>query len=276
MRPAVHAPDIHGASGIDGTLLLPTPTASASPTNAILAMRSAILSTPANTCVLVATGTLTNIALLFSAFPEVAAHIKEVSIMGGAFGTRADARGNITPTAEFNVYCDPEAAQSVFSHPGLDHKIILIPLDITHTVLATGEVLERLLHGGVPGAKNEFRTMLFELLTFFSATYERVFGITAGPPLHDPLAVAAIIPTDEIAWEMEEVRVEVVCHGEDLGKTIKTHEEPEVHGVGLGGEARGSVVRVRVPVKVDVDAFWGVLLEAVARADGRFTWPTGE
>jgi uridine nucleosidase len=275
MRPAVHAPDIHGDSGIDGTLLLPEPTVSPKATNAIVAMRDAIMSTPLQTCVLVATGTLTNVALLLATFPEVAGHLKEISIMGGAFGERPDACGNITPCAEFNIYCDPEAAQSVLSHPALDGRITLVPLDLTHTVLATEEVLERLLHGGPQNGSSPgtFRRMLFELLTYFSATYAKVFSITAGPPLHDPLAVAAVLPTDDVKWEMELVRVQVVCHGEEVGKTIKTLEQPPVMGAGLGGEGKDPYTVVKIPKKVDTVAFWKLLLDMVEQADGRYTWP---
>lgn len=106
MRPAVHAPDIHGESGIDGTDLLPPPPAGITVQlgNAVLAMYNAIMKTPPGTCVIVATGTLTNVALLLATFPEVVEHIKEVSIMGGAFGERPDSHGNITKWAEFNIY----------------------------------------------------------------------------------------------------------------------------------------------------------------------------
>lgn len=106
MRPAVHAPGIHGESGIDGTDLLPSPPegVTAQPGNAVLAMYKAIMRTPQGTCVIIATGTLTNVALLFATFPETVAWIREVSIMGGAFGERGDAHGNITKWAEFNIY----------------------------------------------------------------------------------------------------------------------------------------------------------------------------
>jgi uridine nucleosidase len=106
MRPAVHAPDIHGESGIEGTKLLPLPPphVAIQPGNAILAMYNTIMKTSAGTCVVVATGALTNVALLFATFPEVVGHIKEVSIMGGAFGERSDSQGNITKWAEFNIY----------------------------------------------------------------------------------------------------------------------------------------------------------------------------
>lgn len=106
MRPAVHAPDIHGDSGIDGTDLLPKPPpgVAVQPGNAILAMYNAIMKAPAGLCYVVATGALTNVALLFAVFPEVVKHIKAVSIMGGAFGERPDSYGNITKWAEFNIY----------------------------------------------------------------------------------------------------------------------------------------------------------------------------
>jgi len=274
MRPTVHAPEIHGSSGIDGTDLLPVPSVSLNPESAIPAMYKAIMATPAQSCVLVATGTLTNIGLLFAAFPEVASHIKEVSAMGGAFGTREDARGNITKTAEFNVFCDPESAQSVFSNPQLSGRITLIPLDITHTVLATKDVLQRLLHGAGEGGKpGNFRKMLFELLTYFSETYAKTFGITAGPPLHDPLAVAVLLPTDEIKWDMEEVQVEVVCHGEEIGRTVKKYGTPKAREASLGSEELDATTLVRIPRSLDVDAFWKVVLDMISKADGRYTWP---
>jgi uridine nucleosidase len=86
VRPAVHASEIHGESGIDGTLLLPKPTMSPSPVPAVEAMAAALSKTKPNSAWLIATGALTNIAQLFAAHPELAAHIKGLSIMGGAIG----------------------------------------------------------------------------------------------------------------------------------------------------------------------------------------------
>lgn len=71
---------------------------------------------PSNTAWLVATGPLTNAALLFVTFPEVAHHIAGLSIMGGAVGEgftgvpsgktlgQGEGFGNETPWAEFNIY----------------------------------------------------------------------------------------------------------------------------------------------------------------------------
>lgn len=102
---------------MDGTDLLPK--ASNPPVtdeNAILAMRNALLAQPRGTPWVVATGALTNVALLFATFPEVAEHIQGLSIMGGAIGDGfTDAPmsrlpgehariGNVTLWAEFNIY----------------------------------------------------------------------------------------------------------------------------------------------------------------------------
>lgn len=84
--------------------------------NAIVAMRDALISQPAGQAWLVATGALTNVALLFAIFPEVAEHIAGLSIMGGAIGDgfndaplgrvrgERERVGNFTPWAEFNIY----------------------------------------------------------------------------------------------------------------------------------------------------------------------------
>ncbi|KAK6331121.1 Uridine nucleosidase 1 [Orbilia brochopaga] len=264
MRPAVHAPDIHGKTGIDGTDLLPTPVSAAQTKNAAEAMRDAIMATRRGTCALVVTGTMTNAALLFAAFPETAEHIRCLSIMGGGFSV-----GNITPVSEFNIYCDPESASSIFTLPALNDKILMIPLDLTHQVLATPRVRTTIL----TDAPTPFRQMLHDLLMFFAGTYARVFGMTDGPPLHDPLAVAAVIAEElSLEFDWEEGSVEVVLAGGEMGRTLlkpvgaaseNAHEGRAV----IGDEVRPRGVRVRVGRGVDVARFWEVMVEAIGRAD---------
>ena len=80
-------------------------------------MRDALLAEPPGTAWVVATGALTNVALLFAAFPDLVAHVAGLSIMGGAVGGgftpgglgpwrkgAREQRGNITEWAEFNIY----------------------------------------------------------------------------------------------------------------------------------------------------------------------------
>lgn len=119
------------------------------------------------------------------------------------------------------------------------------------------------------------RRMLHELLNFFAATYERVFGLKEGPPLHDPIAVAAVIPTDEIAFDMEEVGIKVNCmEGDLLGQTTKLVANSEdLRENELGHSGVEKHVKVKVPKKVDVAAFYNVMLQAVDKADGNYEWP---
>jgi len=83
-----------------------------------------------------------------------------------------------TQYAEFNVLADPEAAASIFSNKTLAGKTTLIPLDLSHQVLATEEVRELLLYGPegpkTGRGKSTLRIMLVELLMFFAKTYRQV------------------------------------------------------------------------------------------------------
>ncbi|KAL5046214.1 hypothetical protein BDW71DRAFT_182364 [Aspergillus fruticulosus] len=288
-RPAVHAPNIHGSSGIDGTELLPK--ASRPPItdkNPILGMRDALMAQPKGTPWVIATGTLTNIALLFATFPEVAAHIKGLSIMGGGVGDGfANAPisrlvghekrvGNVTPLAEFNIYCDPESSQSIFSNEILASKTFLMTLDLTHQVVASRDVQTRILHGdGDPSRPpTVLRQMLYELLLFFASTYEAEFGLTTGPPLHDPLAVAAIISTlnpDFASRYPEQTLKFDDRNGERFAVTVVTDG---LHGtdIAMVGQLGRSVVSshptgVTIPRGVDVEAFWNIILNCIRRAD---------
>jgi uridine nucleosidase len=307
VRPAVHAPAIHGESGLDGTDLLPKPATTHIDEPAVAAMSKALLSTAPKTAWLVATGALTNIALLFSSHPELAAHIKGLSIMGGAIGDGFTAApmgrvsgeeaariGNWSAWAEFNILVDPEAASQLFSNPILKTKITLIPLDVTHLCLATPEVQSLLLWGkddikGVEGkGKTTLRRMLTELLNFFANTYAEVFRITAGPPLHDPLAVAAVfdgISGVEIPFYDFEANGTVLEErlGNRVGGKRRRRERFEVKIVTdgshddaqKGAETGRTIVKllpegeegVKIPRGLDVGRFWQMLEACLERAD---------
>ncbi|KAI1213963.1 inosine-uridine preferring nucleoside hydrolase-domain-containing protein [Annulohypoxylon truncatum] len=306
VRPPVHATDIHGESGLDGTSLLPPPpphrlakcTAPDHP-SAVEAMAAALRAHPPGTVWISATGALTNVAALFAKYPDLAARIKGLTVMGGSVGDGftpavmgvVDGRprvGNYTEWAEFNVLIDPEAAAAVFDDPVLAAKTTLVPLDLTHLVLATKEVQELLLYGpptdrgreGQPRegrGRSDLRVMLVELVNFFASTYRDVFGITEGPPLHDPLAVAAILTgteheipfydydpkSPEGASRKERFSVQVVTEGtlEDArergaqtGRTIVKLLPPGSEGV-------------RIPRGLDIKLFWRVIEECCESAD---------
>lgn len=183
--------------------------------------------------------------------------------------------GNVTPWAEFNIYCDPEAAQSIFSNSTLASKTVLIPLDVTHQVLANASVQQQLLQGPAqtlpPGELSDpssrLRQMLHDLLMFFAHTYASVFGITTGPPLHDPIAVAVPLEAElgDITFDDhmgERWHVHVVTEGlhserdnerGQLGRTI-------IEAVKAGKDG------VRIPRGLNVKCFWDVLDQCVSRA----------
>ncbi|KAL8948771.1 MAG: hypothetical protein Q9222_005068 [Ikaeria aurantiellina] len=282
-REAVHAPDIHGASGLDGTDLLPK--ALVPPienTNTIIAMHRAIIDQPVGKVWLVATGALTNVALLFATFPEVADHIKGLSIMGGAIGDgftdapmgllqdKGQGIGNITPWAEFNIYCDPEAAQSIFSNPALAAKTTLITLDLTHQVLATKAIQEKLLYGSsspVATESSKVRQMFHDLLLFFARTYSAVFGLFEGPPLHDPLAVAVLLADtglNQIGFDVQDGErfiVRVVTDGSHTDLDSKGNQ------VGRTMVSPANDEGIRIPRGIDVARFWDMLEECLQNAD---------
>lgn len=284
-RPAVHAPAIHGESGLDGTNLLPKPLSKPVDEPVAAAMAKALLSTPKDTAWLVATGALTNVALLFTTYPHLASHIKGLSIMGGSIGSgftsaplgRVDAKeriGNWSAWAEFNILVDPEAASQLLSDPILSKKTTLIPLDVTHLVLATADVQKLLLNGKDGKSKTTLRTMLVELLGFFANTYAEVFGITEGPPMHDPLAVAAVfdgISGVEIPFRDFEVQGKGRERFEVKVVTEGSHEDAQ-----NGAETGRTIVKslperedgVKIPRGLDIGRFWKILEECLERADG--------
>jgi uridine nucleosidase len=185
--------------------------------------------------------------------------------------------GNVTPWAEFNIYCDPEAAESIFSNPILASKTTLISLDLTHQVLAAPAVQARILtkDDDLSSPPSILRRILHALLNFFAETYKTVFGLDSGPPLHDPLAVAVILsnlnspfanasPKEALKFDDrggERFSVTVITngqHGKDVsvtGQLGRTTTRPV--------EGRG----VTIPRGVDVDAFWDLAVHCIELAD---------
>src|SRR5690606_35292676 len=131
MRRLVTAEHVHGQSGLDGPDL-PEPSLSLQPLHGVDFIIETIRSEPARSVTLCALGPLTNLALALVQAPAIADCIAEIVLMGGAYFEV----GNLTPTAEFNIYVDPEAAATVF---GSRIPITMLPLDVTHQLLATPE-----------------------------------------------------------------------------------------------------------------------------------------
>lgn len=171
------ADDVHGDSGLDGPAF-GTPDVPVAEECAVELLHR-VLSSSDEPVTVVATGPLTNIALLVQQHPDVLTAIREVVWMGGSTD-----RGNVTPYAEANAYVDPEAADLVV-RSGV--PFTMVGLNITHQALVTDEVIAMLRD-----VDTELAHLCVELLTFFGSTYQRLWGFEA-PPLHDPVAVARVL-----------------------------------------------------------------------------------
>ncbi|CAE7764834.1 URH1 [Symbiodinium necroappetens] len=155
---------------------------------------------------LVAVGRLTNLALALNHAPQIAALVKGVVIMGGAFST-AGPNGNVTPVAEANIIGDPEAADQVFS---ADWPLTAIGLDVTRQVILSREDVAELAQAGPSQA-------LLARLTQGYLDYHARLGID-GCYVHDSSALGYLVRPD--LFQMQSGPVRVACDGVARGQTI--------------------------------------------------------
>ena len=131
VRPLVTAEEVHGKTMASTVPTCRNQNAAAEAIRGRLHCRDADVSAERNRHA-VRLGPLTNIALALIREPKIAGRIKEIVLMGGGFFEG----GNVTPTAEFNIYVDPHAADIVF-RSGV--AIVAMPLDVTHKALTTSK-----------------------------------------------------------------------------------------------------------------------------------------
>ena len=178
VRPLVTAEFVHGDTGLDGAEL-PEPGMAPAPAHAVDAIIEILRTRPGGTVTLCPIGPLTNIAMVMRQAPDVVPRIREIVLMGGAIG-----EGNITPAAEFNIYVDPEAAQTVFE-AGV--PLVMLGLDVTHQALLTPERLN-----AIRGLDTPLSRAVVGLLEFYNR-YDQTRRGRVGAPLHDPCAIAYLL-----------------------------------------------------------------------------------
>jgi inosine-uridine nucleoside N-ribohydrolase len=194
LAPVLSAEYIHGQSGMDGAEL-PAVTRSVASTDAVGFIIDTVRANEGTW--LVPTGPLTNIALALRAAPDLASRVAGISLMGG--GTTY---GNRTAAAEFNIWCDPEAAAIVFES---GCAITMSGLNLTHQLLASPQRIAAVRAIGTPLA-----VILADLLTFFSGTYMSLYHDRfVGAPVHDACAVLAITHPELFTMHPAHVAIEV-------------------------------------------------------------------
>ena len=204
-RKLVTAEHVHGASGLDGPDL-PEPTLKLQAGHGVDFLVDTLTAAEPASITLCTLGPLTNIAMSLVKAPACIRGIGEIVMMGGAYFEV----GNITPAAEFNIFVDPEAADVVL-RSGV--KITMIPLDVTHGVLATRARLDRIAALG-----NRAGKAVNEMLSFSERFDLAKYG-EPGAPLHDPCVIAWLLKPE--LFEGRQINVTVETHSElTMGLTV--------------------------------------------------------
>jgi len=270
-RPLETTPETHGPTGI-GYATLPEPSRPVSDRHGVDVILDATADRPGE-LTLVTLGPLTNVAVALERDPSLPGRLGRLVIMGGAYG----AQGNTTPTTEWNIHCDPEAARIVFSawtdaiaaDPSILRPLAL-GLDVTERARIDPEHVVRLARraGSTPDdslalaapddpmaparsvASNAVVRFLADALRFYFEFHQRYDGFY-GAFIHDPLVVAAAL--DPALVVSEPLYVDVETRGEiTTGMTVADRRR-----------LTGKPPNVDVASSVDVETFLDRLIERV-------------
>jgi purine nucleosidase len=238
-RELVTAEEVHGETGLNGPQL-PEPTMKLQDQYAVDFIVETLMKEESGTITLCALGPLTNIALALIREPKIAPRIKGNVLMGGGFFEG----GNVTPTAEFNIYVDPHAADIVFKS-GV--PIVVMPLDVTHKALTTTKRIEAFRKLGT-----KVGTAVAQMLEFFERFDEEKYG-TDGGPLHDPCVIAHLLKPELFSGRNCNVTVETASEL-TMGMTV-------IDWWGVTKRPKNAMVMR----DIDHDAFFALLLERLGR-----------
>jgi purine nucleosidase len=271
IRPLETTPETHGPQGL-GHATLPPPSQPLSDRHAVDLILDEARRRPGE-ITLVTLGPLTNLALAVLREPELPRLLKGYALMGGAFGVS----GNTTPTTEWNIHCDPEAAKIVFrawgdaiaADPSIPRPLAL-GLDVTEQARIEPEHIVRLARraGSTPDdsmalgrgddpmapersvASHSVVRYVADALRFYFEFHQQFDGFY-GAFIHDPLTVAATL--DRALVETDALYVDVETRGEiTAGMTVADRR-------GLTGKP----ANLDVARSADVPAFLDRLIELV-------------
>lgn len=237
MRQQIVADNIHGETGLDGPVFGPL-TRKAETKHAVNFIIDTLMNSDGD-ITLVPVGPLTNIAVAMRMQPKIIPKIREIVLMGGAYGT-----GNFTPSAEFNIFADPEAARVVFTAGA---PLVMMGLDLTHQTVCTPDIITRMEKAGGPAG------MLFsDMMNFTLKTQHDNYGL-AGGPVHDATCVAYLINPD--AFNVQPMFVEIdVNSGPCYGRTV-------CDALGVLGKPANT----KVGITLDTAWFWDLVEDCVRR-----------
>ena len=273
VRPLETTPETHGPRGI-GHAELPPAARPLSERHAVDVILETARRRPGEVT-LVTLGPLTNLALAVRREPALPRLLRGYTLMGGAYGVP----GNTTPTTEWNLHCDPEAARIVFqawaaareADPSIPRPLALgldvteqariLPDHVVHLARRAGSTPDdsiALARGEEPMlaarsvASNPIVRFVADALRFFMefhAAYDGFYGAF----IHDPLAVAAAL--DRTLVTTEALYVDVETRGEiTTGMTVADRRH-----------LTGRPANLDVAVNADIATFLDRLVERVGR-----------
>ena len=190
----ITAENVHGKTGIDGVEVY-EPTIPLQDRHAVDFIIGTLLESTDNSVTIVPTGPLTNLGQAIRRKPEILTKIKEIVLMGGAMREG----GNTTPSAEFNILEDPDAADIVL-HCG--RPLTIVPLDVTHQALVSQNRIDLLR-----GLNTPIGTAVVGMMEFFNRFDSKKYG-SEGAPLHDPCTIAYLLNPDLFQGKICNVEVE--------------------------------------------------------------------
>jgi purine nucleosidase len=240
---------VHGESGL-GHAVLPEPPEPATAAHAVDAIAAAAHA-HAGKLILVATGPLTNVALAVMREPELPSLVRRFVIMGGAYAES----GNVTPTAEFNIWHDPEAARIVFrafGGPG-GAPVIAVGLDVTRKATFDANDVAEFAARAAGKPHGAALTRFIEDASRFYFERMETWQGRRHLIMHDPLAVAVAL--DPSLAETRRAAVDV----ETVGRLTTGATIADWRG------QWGRLPNTEVAVSVDADRARAMFFDAMVR-----------
>jgi len=231
----ITAENVHGKTGIDGIEIYEPDMPLQAP-HAVDFIVSTLLAADDDSITLVPTGPLTNIGEALLRRPEVLPKIRQIVMMGGAMREG----GNTSPSAEFNILEDPDAAHIVM-HCG--RPLTIVPLDVTHQVLVSRKRLDR-----IRALQTPVGAAIVGMMEFFNRFDSKKYG-SDGAPLHDPCTIAYLLRPELFEGKLCNVEIET---GSPL-----TRGHTAVDFWGVTGRPRNA----NWLHKVDADGFFDLLID---------------
>jgi purine nucleosidase len=231
----ITAENVHGKTGIDGVAVY-QPDMPLQAQHAVDFIIETLLGADDDSITLVPTGPLTNIGQALSRQPDILPKIREIVMMGGAMREA----GNTTPSAEFNILEDPDAAHIVM-HCG--RPLTIVPLDVTHQVLVSRKRIEQIRALDTPVA-----TAIVGMMEFFNRFDSKKYD-SDGAPLHDPCTIAYLLQPELFKGKRCNVEIET------SSPLTRGHTAVDFWGV------TGRAANANWLYEVDADGFFALLTE---------------